>query len=384
MHCTIKVEGTVAAGFEAVRDEFAAVVAEENGQSGAQLAAFVHGEPVVDLWAGPEVTGDTLTGLLSSTKGAASLVVAMLIQDGILDPDRAIAEDWPEFAAAGKSEITLRQVLINRSGVFGADGGFTVAELADDLLIAQRIAKQAPYLRPGSAQAYGGLVSFAIVDAVIRRTIGSSIQELFTEYLAEPYELDVYLGLPAELDDRYLPILPWLATPEMEAAFVANSPHPQSIPGIAYNQNAPGFTPADVLALPNSRIVRALGPASTGGVGSARGLAAMYAAAISGVHGRGPLLKPGALAAVGAIQSTDPDLVRGDRAPYALGFEAKGMYYPFLGHGAIGHSGAAGSDGFADPRSGLAYGYTRRRAAFAFEAPENDRLAVAVHHAATR
>ncbi|WP_433732972.1 hypothetical protein ACQP0C_11825 [Nocardia sp. CA-129566] len=41
-------------------------------------------------------------------------------------------------------------------------------------------------------------------------------------------------------------------------------------------------------------------------------------------------------------------------------------------------------NGFADPRSGLAYGYTRRRAAFGFSAPENDRLAAAVHRAATR
>lgn len=107
----------------------------------------------------------------------------------------------------------------------------------------------------------------------------------------------------------------------------------------------------------------------------------MYAAAISG---HAPLLRPDTLAAVTAIHSTDPDLVRGDRAPYALGFEAKGLYYPFLSANAFGHTGAAGSDGFADPRSGVASGYTRRRAAFGFNAPENDRLAAAVHRAATR
>jgi hypothetical protein len=50
-------------------------------------------------------------------------------------------------------------------------------------------------------------------------------------------------------------------------------------------------------------------------------------------------------------------------------------YYPFLGQGAFGHSGAAGSQALADPRSGLAYGYNRRR----FEdpggaAPGNDEL----------
>ncbi|MEV4235062.1 MULTISPECIES: hypothetical protein [unclassified Nocardia] len=54
----IEINGTVAPGFDWVREEFA----EENGESGAQLAAFVHGEQVVDLWAGPQVTGDTSTG----------------------------------------------------------------------------------------------------------------------------------------------------------------------------------------------------------------------------------------------------------------------------------------------------------------------------------
>ncbi|MEV4235061.1 MULTISPECIES: hypothetical protein [unclassified Nocardia] len=99
-------------------------------------------------------------------------------------------------------------------------------------------------------------------------------------------------------------------------------------------------------------------------------------------------MKPDTLAAVTTIHSAGPDLVRGDRAPYALGFEAKGLYYPYLSANAFGHTGAVGSDGFADPRSGLAYGYTRRRAAFGFRgmaaggvgelsAPENDRLAAA-------
>ncbi|MFE9322814.1 hypothetical protein ACIHDR_22430 [Nocardia sp. NPDC052278] len=61
-----------------------------------------------------------------------------------------------------------------------------------------------------------------------------------------------------------------------------------------------------------------------------------------------PLLKPDTLTAVTAIHSTDPDLVRGDRAPYALGFEAKGLYYPFLSANAFGHAGAAGHDGVAE------------------------------------
>ncbi|MFE9575891.1 serine hydrolase domain-containing protein [Nocardia sp. NPDC006044] len=376
------VQGTVAPGFESVRDEFAEVVAAENGESGAQLAAFAHGRPVVDLWAGPQVTGETVTGVLSSTKGAATLVVALLVQDGLLDLDRPVAAYWPEFADAGKVTITLRQVLTNKSGVIGVDGGFTLAELADDRLIARRVAGQRPFFRPGVVQGYGGFVTFAIIGETVRRLTGSSIQELFEERVRAPYDLDLYLGLPAALEDRYLPILPWSATPEMRAAFEANSPGPQSIPGISYNLNAAGFTPDDVLSLPNYAALRANGPASMGGVGSARGLATMYAAAISEINGRAALLKPDTLAVFTTVQTAGRDLVRGDNAPYLVGFEAKGLGYPFLGAQAFGHTGAAGSEGFADPHSGLSYGYTRRRAAFAFTAAENERLAAVLHRAA--
>ncbi|WP_280386486.1 serine hydrolase domain-containing protein [Nocardia wallacei] len=377
------VHGTVATGFEEVRAGFAAVVAEENGESGAQLAAYVRGRKVVDLWAGPEVTGTTLTGLHSSTKGAAGLVIALLIQDGVLDIDRPVADFWPEFATAGKHRITIRDVLAHRSGIVGASGGFTVAELADERIVAERLVRQRPYFEPGRVHGYGGFVMYAILGEVVRSVTGRTVAQLFEQRIRAPYGLDVYLGLPAELDHRYLPILPWRATAQMEDAFAANSPGPHSVAGIAYNLNARGFTPADVMALPNDPAVRRLGQGSGGGVGSASGLAAMYAAAISGLGDRPPLLTLDTIAMITEIHSGGRDLVRGDAAPYSLGFEAKGLLHPFLGVHAFGHTGSAGSDGFADPHSGLTYGYTRRRAAFAFNAPENARLARLIHRAAT-
>jgi len=105
----------VADGFEAVRQAYAAVLAEQGGQVGSQLAVHMRGRLVVDLWAGEDTGGDTLTGVYSSTKGAATLVVALLVQDGILKLDERVAAHWPEFGAAGKEMITLRDVLTHRS-----------------------------------------------------------------------------------------------------------------------------------------------------------------------------------------------------------------------------------------------------------------------------
>src|SRR5687767_15442788 len=103
--------GAVAAGFEGVRDEFAAFLAEQPTDPGAQLAAWHDGRQVVDLWSGGGVTGDSLTPQYSITKGAAHLVVALLVQDGVLELDRAVTEYWPEFPVAG---LSLRDLLAHR------------------------------------------------------------------------------------------------------------------------------------------------------------------------------------------------------------------------------------------------------------------------------
>ncbi len=377
----IDVHGTMTSGFEAVREEFAATVAEEKGQAGAQLAVYVRGRRVVDLWAGDEVTGETLTGVYSSTKGAATLVVALLVQDGVLELDQPVAHYWPEFAAAGKDRITVRDILTHRSGVIGVDGGLTADELADDQVIARRLAGQRPYWRPGSAYGYGGFVTFAIVGEVVRGATGRPLREHFEERVRVPHGLDLYLGLPEALEDRYREVLPGLATPDELAAFWANVPGPHSITGIGYGLNS--TPPLDQPAFLNTRRVRALGQVSAGGVGNARGLAGMYAAAVFGVDGQAPLLKPDTLGEFAMPHSTGRDLVTGEAGQYALGFQAKGLRYPFLSANAFGHNGSAGSESFADPVSGIAFGYTRRRFSFNWSYPEHDRLAAAVHHAAT-
>ncbi|MEI7033534.1 serine hydrolase domain-containing protein [Streptomyces pratensis] len=377
----IAVRGTVAEGFEGVREEFAAVLAEETTEPGGQLAAHLDGRLVVDLWAGDGFTGDLMPAVYSSTKGAAHLVVALLVQDGVLDLDRRVSAYWPEFTGGGKERLTLRELLGHRAGLIGADGGFTFDELADDRVIAARMAGQDPHWEPGTAFGYHALTIGALSGEVVRRVTGRSIQEHFEERVRAPHGLDFHLGLPEALEDRYVPIRPMVPTPGQLAEMLANPADPASPAAVAFSA---GTSPEiDLVALVNSRTTRALGPASVGGVASARGLAGMYAAAASGLDGRAPLLKPDTLAEFGRVHWRGTDLVTGSEDPFGLGFELARQAYACLGEGAIGHSGAAGSQAFADPASGVAYGYTRRTWAYpGGAAPENARLAKAVIRAA--
>ena len=208
------IQGTVADGFEPVREEFAAAVATEGGALAAQLAAYRHGERVVDLWTGPEITGDSLLGAFSASKGAAHLVTALLVQDGALDLDQKVSHYWPEFAVEDKGDITLRELLAHRAGLVGADAGFTLAELADDRVVAERLGAQRPYWRPGTAFGYHALVIAALTGEVVRRATGETIQQHFAERVRDPYAVDFYLGLPQDQESRFLSAQPMLTTPE--------------------------------------------------------------------------------------------------------------------------------------------------------------------------
>ncbi|MFD0003424.1 serine hydrolase domain-containing protein [Streptomyces sp. NPDC127178] len=376
------IHGTVVDGFERVREEFAAFVSGELPDYEGQLCAYVHGRRVVDLWAGEGCEADSLYGVFSSSKGAAHLVVALLIQEGTLEPDRKVTYYWPEFGAEGKGSLTLRDLLAHRAGLVGLDAGFTDDELADDRAIAERLADQRPFWRPGTAFGYHALVVGALTGEVVRRATGRTLQEVYEERVRAPYGLGFHLGLPADLDHRYRSVQPMAPTPEQQAVLDSVPQGPHTLSSIAFNTHV--TEPGGLADYPNSRTVRAKGPASAGGVASARGLAGMYAAAISELDERPPLLKPDTVAEVGQIHSTGYDLVARAHKSYALGFQATAdTWYPFLGAGTFGHSGAGGSQAFADPRSGLTYGYTRRRCAFpGGAAPENQRLVRAVHSAA--
>ncbi|WP_406472159.1 serine hydrolase domain-containing protein [Streptomyces sp. NBC_01615] len=378
-----EVRGTVEEGFEGVREELADFLAGEEHEPGAQLTAYLDGRRVVDLWAGEDTTGDSLTSLFSITKGAAHLVVALLVQEGVLDLDREVAAYWPEFAAEGKDRLTLRELLAHQSGVVGVEGGFSIEELADDRLLAARLAEQKPFWEPGTAYGYHAFVIGALTGEVVRRVTGKSIQELYEERIRAPYGLDFHLGLPEALEPHWLEVQPLVPTPEQIALLRANAFARDSVKAVAFNQNA--ASPTDVVAFGNTRAVRALGPASSGGVGNARGVAGMYAAAIGALDGRAALLTPGTVAEFSRVHAAGPDLVTGSPDHFGLGFEFLADRYPFLGRDAFGHSGATGSLAFADPASGVAYAYTRRRFAFPSgdgASPENGRLAESVLRAA--
>src|SRR6202041_32468 len=121
----IAIHGSCATRFDGVRRAFTQNFLQGK-EIGAAVAAWVDGELVVNLWAGTaDAAGtrawqvDTLATVLSGTKGLTSTCVHQLAERGELDLNAPVARYWPEFAQAGKEDITIAMVMSHRSGVIG-------------------------------------------------------------------------------------------------------------------------------------------------------------------------------------------------------------------------------------------------------------------------
>jgi CubicO group peptidase (beta-lactamase class C family) len=353
-----KVEGSTAPGFEPVAEEFGRLLARERDARG-QFCGYLRGERVVDLWAGPDVAADDLQGVYSSTKGVSGICIALLVQRGTLDLDVPVSRYWPEFAGGGKGDITVRLALSHQAGIPGVEPQLTLEEVMDHDRVAARLAAQVPHWRPGKAHGYHGLTIGTIMDELVRRVAGVPIAEFFRKEIGDPRGIDFYIAAPEDVDHRVRMLLPVSPTPEQAAQAGEPSP-PDGLTGMTFNvARRAGTEP-----MPNIRAFRASGQAAAAGVGSARGLARLYAMCLGEVDGFPRLLTDATIARVAQIQTAGDDLVL--RVPNRFGvvFQKYDDRAGYGSHQAFGHDGAGGSLGVADPWHGICYAWIPRRMSF--------------------
>lgn len=353
-----KVEGSTAPGFEPVAEEFGRLLARERDARG-QFCGYLRGERVVDLWAGPDVAADDLQGVYSSTKGVSGICIALLFQRGALDLDAPVSRYWPEFADGGKGDVTVRLALSHQAGIPGVEPQLTLEEVIDHDGAAARLAAQVPHWRPGMAHGYHGLTIGTIMDELVRRVAGGPIAEFFRKEIGDPRGIDFYIGTPADVDHRVRMLLPVDPAPEQAALADEPSP-PDGLTGMTFNV----ARPASAEPMPNIRAFRASGQAAAAGVGSARGLARLYAMCLGEVDGFPRLLTGDTVAQVAQIQTAGVDLVL--RVPNRFGvvFQKYDDRAGYGSHQAFGHDGSGGSIGVADPWHGISYAWIPRRMSF--------------------
>ncbi|MFC4466928.1 serine hydrolase domain-containing protein [Streptomyces xiangluensis] len=358
------VNGTVAEGFEPVRDAFVRNFTAL-GERGAAVVVYRDGRKVVDLWGGLRDVADssapwergTAQIVRSATKGVAAAVPLLLHQRGQLDLDAPVAEYWPEFKAAGKERVLVRQVLSHQAGVPVLDEPLTPAQALDPLRGAEAVARQAPVWEPGTDHGYHALTYGWLTGELVRRVTGRGIGEWTADEIAAPLGLDLWIGLPAGEAGR-VGRVGRLETPPAAGGLRTR---PKRTVSEAYEDPASLTRRAFAAITPfpdqNDPAYRAAALPATNGIATADGLARFYASLIGEVDGVPSLFTPQTLAAARTEESAGPDRILVINTRFGLGYMLHGSASPFLSSGSFGHPGRGGALGFADPESGIAFGY---------------------------
>lgn len=357
------VNGTVAEGFEPVREAFAANFALL-GERGAAVAVYRDGRRVVDLWAGTkDVDGTapwergTAQIVRSATKGVVAAGLLLLHQRGELDLDAPVGTYWPEYKAAGKERTLVRHLPAHRAGVPVLDRPLTPAEAADPDLGAAAVAAQAPVWEPGTDHGYHAQTYSWLTGELIRRVTGRPVGAWLADEIAGPVGADLWLGLPEAGQGR----VGRVGDIEAPQAAGALKVRPKRAVSAAYadpdSLTRRAFAAITPLPDENDPAYRAAALPASSGIATADGLARVYASLIGELDGGVRLFTPETMELARAGQSAGPDRVLVVNTRFGLGWMLHGGASPLLAPGSFGHPGRGGSLGFADPESGIAFGY---------------------------
>ena len=368
----VTVTGTVAPGFEPVRDAFERNFAE-HGDVGAGFCLYVDGTRVVDLHGGvrepggPAYDADTLQLVFSSTKGVTATCAHLLVQRGLLDLDEPVATYWPEFAQAGKADLPVRWLLSHQAGMIDIDRPMEETEALDWDAVTAALAASPPVWEPGTGYGYHAVTFGWLVGELVRRISGQSFGDFVQTEISEPLGLELWVGLPDRFEHRVAPLLNPTVLDSLDGGAASGEERPHVSLVDALDQllgednllgrtlAAPGGAFADDRVWNEARVHAAQIPAANG-ITNAASLARMYAALVSDVDGV-RLLEPEVLDVAIAPQVEGPGLVPFLDIPFALGFMTHSATSPLLGGRSFGHYGAGGSLGFADPDRRIAGAY---------------------------
>jgi len=328
------------------------------GEVGLQAAVMKDGVLVADAQSGvtDPAIGETVTaGSLffagSTAKGVLSSLVHALVAAGRLDYDLRLAEVWPEFAANGKGDVTVRHVLMHQAGVPGLPYDLTTEQFCDWHHMCGILAAATPWWPAGTAFGYHAQTFGFLLGETLQRATGARLADLLQGVLSGPLGVadELHFAVQASLLDRVaLQVAPLGPLPPRPAP---GSPLARAMP--------PGASPNAAFA--NRRGVLSAQIPSMGTM-SARAATRLYAALLGHVPGV-RLLSDEQLAAVATVAYSGPDRVMEmEHVSWSLGYSpsrpSSAASRPGSTFGMVGTNGSAA---YADIDTGVAIALMRNR-----------------------
>jgi len=339
---------------------------------GAASSVVLDGETGVGLWGGwaradrsKEWGEHSTVCMMSTAKGITGIAFNMLVDRGLVDIDRPVADYWPEFAQNGKEGILVRWLLDHTAAipVLTTDtmypGGFF-----DYPAYIKALEVQEPLWQPGVRAAYHVHNQGFLLGEVMRRVTGMTVGPFLRENVTGPLHAEYAIGgMDAEEQSHVAEVLPNTNARLFAAKDQEVPPRPTTPEGwqdgavlrsFAFLQNPqePWHTTM------NSPIWRTCEIASGSGHGNARGVARVYGAATGAVDGVS-LLSKQALEHMIAEQHNQIELLQDRPYHQALGVLLNTAEAVYMGPNprSFGHHGLGGSIGFGDPDAKLGFSY---------------------------
>jgi CubicO group peptidase (beta-lactamase class C family) len=349
----------------------------ERGELGASVSVTLDGIVVADLWGGwadaqrQPWLPDTLVNVFSVGKGLLAVCLANLSGRGLLNPDAPVARYWPEFGAAGKEAVTVRQLLSHQAGLPAIRQPLPEESGLDWERITSLLAAEEPWWQPGSGHGYHVNTFGYLGGELIRRITGLSVGDFLRREVAGPLGADVHIGLAASEHGRVAEFR-W---PDRGTDTAA--PQVDPVPNKKMSLNA-YFNPPDFsgMGVVNTAGWRSAQVPSANAHATAAGVARVYTAlAAGGVLAGARVVTCDALAAATQEQVYGEDLVLMRPSRFGLGFQLTHTERQ-LGNGprCFGHFGAGGSVGFCDPDARVAFGYVTNQMGPRWRNPRNKAL----------
>lgn len=144
------------------------------------------------------MTADTIFDLASLSKpvGCATSVM-LLVERGKIDPKERVAKYLPEFAANGKENVTVEQLLMHRSGLIPDNPLDDYKDGPAEAI--KRVMALKPQSTPGTKFAYSD-VNYIVLGELVKAVSGKPLNQFAQEEIFGP------LGMA---DTRYLPPASW-------------------------------------------------------------------------------------------------------------------------------------------------------------------------------
>lgn len=125
--------------------------------------------------------------IYSGSKAITAFVVHLLVDRGLVNLADPVARYVPQYAAGGKGEITIGQVLSHRAGVASLPReAFDLDRLGDREFILSILSAVKPVGAPGEFLAYHAVSGGFILGEVVERVTGKDIRTVLAEEIRDP------------------------------------------------------------------------------------------------------------------------------------------------------------------------------------------------------